>query len=226
MLFGMRNIIKTIRPLARLGAAAGVLGLTTLAVAPTASAQPVPGIIIVDVMIVNDDGGTLTNPDVTFTHTNGANALVDGTDPNVIKCLTSDGGECYINSAPIGPGVLTVPAVPGYTVAITCTTPASNERFALRTDAPTSADFTGVEFGEIFCVILLDDEAPTDTTTTTTTTTTLAPTTTVAPTTAPSTTLAVVLPATGADDSGFLALVALGLLAGGFTTMGFARRKA
>lgn len=205
------------------------LGCGLVAALPShASAQAVPGIVIIDVMIVNDDGGTLTNPEVGFSHTNdsGQQTVTSGTDDDPAKCLTSDGATCHIGTGPIGPGSVIVPPVEGYTISTQCVS-----QFAPTT--ASGATFDLAEAGEVLCVIMLDDIAPTAATTTTVAaTTTLAPTTTaipptVAPVTVPPPTPApaIELPETGPEDSGTLALFAAALLAAGVGTMGLSRRR-
>lgn len=198
-------------------------GLIAATVPSIAGAQAVPGIVLIDVMIVNDDGGTLTNPGAGFSHTNNAGGDTAGTDDDPIKCLSSDGANCYIADGPIGPGSVSVPPIDGYTIDTQCVAQDA-------TSTAAGATFDLAERGEVFCVIMLDDIAPVAPTTSTTTT--LAPTTTAAPTTvAPATTPPVtpapttVLPETGPDDAGFLALIALALLAAGVGTIGLSRRR-
>lgn len=225
----------------RHAAAAAVAALVGFGAGQSVSAQSNEAVIVVDVMVVNDDGGTLDGTTVTFEHTAIGGGTTGGTDNDAdTKCLTTDGGTCYIAAIPTGPGELTSAPVDGYTTTITCT----SDDGSSTTDGAT---WDTVTFGEIFCVVMLDDiaptattaptttAAPTTTTTLPTTTTTVAPTTaapttaaptTAAPVTAPATTTAPVmeLPETGGGDSTTLAWTAIALLALGAGSMRIARR--
>lgn len=206
---------------------------TTIAVAAAAaspvSAQSDPeGIVLVDVMVVNDNGGTNDGTAVPFSHEGLGGATSAGTDPDPAKCLSSDGASCYIGSIPVGPGALDVPDVPGYTVTVDCVSGGG-------TSTATGATWDVAEFGEIFCVVMLDDVAPT---TTTAAPTTLAPTTTVAPTTPPTTVAATTpvapptttaipapaLPETGPRDTALIALLGFACIMLGAGTVRIARR--
>ncbi len=99
-----------------IGAAALSLGVGS------AAAQTDEALVLVDVVVVNDSGGTLDPTTVEFDHPDLAGGRTTGTDGNPdFTCLTSDSGECYIQSIPTGPGDLGVPPVDGYTVTVDCT---------------------------------------------------------------------------------------------------------
>lgn len=238
----------SIRLSRRCAAALAVSAAVSIGVGGTAAAQVDEAIVLVDVMVINDDGGTLDGTTVPFVHTALGGGTTGGTDNDVdFKCLTSDGTNCYIMAIPTGAGELTVDPVDGYTTTITCTSD-----FGAST--VSGATWDAASLGEIFCVVMLDDDAPTAVTTTTTTTTTLPETTTTAPettttvpettttvaatTTAPAATVApatttapttmptpvMELPETGPTDSSTLAVVAIALMALGGGTLRIARR--
>lgn len=180
-----------------------------------------------------------------------------------LECLTSDSGSCYIASIPIGVGELIVPPVDGYTTTIECrvdeigaldteapaeSTDADNDDAdasltaaegeqelvaGLALSTASGATWDADDRAEIFCLVTLDDDAPTTPTTT-------APPTTAAPTTAPPETTPPVtevpttpapapaptgiLPSTGPSDNTMLALFALLLVLSGAGIVRFARR--
>ena len=226
-------------PLRRFATALALVASTSLigvSFSSGVSAQAIPGIVLIDVMIINDDGGSLTNPEVGFSHTNntGQDTETSGTDDDPVKCLSSDAPNCHIADGPIGPGSVTVPPIDGYTIDIQCVA-------EFPPSTATGATFDLADGGEVYCVVMLDDIEPTvPTSSTTTTTTTTTPTTTIAPTTtlAPTTTAApptappstpdptTELPSTGLDDTGTLTLVAFALLVAGIAATGLTRRRA
>lgn len=221
------------------------LTATTTAVllvgAAPALAQSDEAVIVVDVMVVNDDGGTLDGTTVVFEHPTPGGGTATGSDNNVDqKCLTTDGGECYIASIPTGPGELTVTPVDGYTITIDCILPeplgnvvdrnvAGGEIVEAGTALGTASGATwdADAFEEIFCTIMLDDDPETPTTTTTTTTTTTVAPTTAAPTTPPPPSIPApetVLPETGTSQTTWIALIGALALALGVGTVRLARR--
>jgi LPXTG-motif cell wall-anchored protein len=216
-----------------------------------AHAQSAEAVIVVDVMVVNDDGGTLDGTTVVFEHPALGGGVATGSDNNVdLKCLTTDGSECYITSIPTGPGELTVTPVDGYTVTVDCSIPEPLVTIAEISDLNGDIVEAGTALGtasgstwdvdtfeEVFCTVMLDDNpetttttaAPTTTTTTTSTTTTS---TTIAPTTAAPTVPPpppvpapdTVLPETGTSQSTWIALIGALALALGLGTVRLARR--
>lgn len=213
---------------------------------PAFAYQTDEAIIVVDVMVVNDNGGTNDGTTVPFVHPALAGGTTTGMDSNTdVKCLTTDGGECYIQSIPVGAGEITVEPVPGYTITIECRTegtlntdgggePVEDLDAEVAAATASGSTWTADPNTEIFCTVMLDDDAPVDTTTTTaatttTTTTTTLPPTTIAPTTAAPTTIptpepAVALPETGPSHVGWIGLVAVMFLALGTGTIRLARR--
>lgn len=189
---------------------------------------PFDGTLVVEKVVVNDDGGTATAADFT------AEVYLDG------EVLDLDGtcdanGDCLSVTLPVGEYRIGETGPAGYTPTVACSVTAEPD-YAIGTTPPNglvdneaiAGDAALVEVvpnGEVTCVITNDDVAPT-TTTTAPTTTAPAPTTTdaggqpVVPTT-----LAPVLPPTGSSTSNWvMAILAAGLLATGTTLVALRRR--
>jgi hypothetical protein len=193
------------------------------------------GDIVVEKVVVNDDGGTATAADFTaevFRESDGA---------LVVDEVCGATGDCIAETLPIGEYRIGESGPGGYTPTVACTvTEEPDGPPPIGTFPPLDEAIPGDDalatvepFGEVTCVITNDD--PTTTTSTTSTTTTTTTTTTVLATTTtdlggqpvvPST-VAPILPPTGPNDSnGTMAVVALVLLAVGGALLALRRRPA
>jgi LPXTG-motif cell wall-anchored protein len=181
------------------------------------------GDLIVEKVVVNDDGGTATADQFTAEIYREA----DGTMVTSQQCAAN--GDCLSETLPIGEYRIGESGPSGYTPTVVCTeTSEPTPLPGISTVPPLVEAIPGAEAlatverdGEVTCVITNDDP-------TTTTTTMLATTTTdlggqpVVPTT-----LAPILPATGPNDSnGTMAVIALVLLAVGGSLLALRRRPA
>jgi LPXTG-motif cell wall-anchored protein len=190
---------------------------------------PFEGTLIVEKVVVNDDGGTATAADFTAeVYLDGEALDLDGT------CAAN--GDCLSVTVPVGEYRIGETGPTGYTPSVACsvtgepdhtivTTPPNGPigREAIAGDA---ALVEVVPNGEVTCVITNDDIATTPTTTTPTTTTPAPTTTDVGGQPVTPTTLAPALPATGPADgtNSMLIVVALGLLTIGGSLMALRRR--
>ncbi len=174
--------------------------------------------LMVDVIVVNDDGGQLAIDAFRFQHPTASGDLTAGSDFDPLICDTVGGDECYSREIPVGPGELSISVARSeYTITIECrvedqpvqatadTQPTEVDESALvaasAASTATGASWDADPFAAIFCLITADDIAD-DTTTTeppatdppATTIPDPAPTT-VAPTTVAPTTVAPTVPA-------------------------------
>lgn len=189
---------------------------------------PFDGSLVVEKVVVNDDGGTATAADFT------AEVYLDG------QALDLDGtcdanGDCLTATLPVGEYRIGETGPTGYTASVACSVTAEPD-YAIITTPPNglvdneaiAGDAALVEVvpnGEVTCVITNDDVAPTPTTTAPTTTTPAPTTTDVGGQPVTPTTLAPVLPPTGSSTSNWvMAILAAGLLATGTTLVALRRR--
>ncbi len=189
------------------------------------------GRVVVDKVVVNDDGGTATADDFTaevFTDPGGVLAVSN-------QCAAD--GSCIDDSLPIGDYRIGESGPDGYTANVSCVVTEQPIDPPINTDPPeiqvreaipgADAAFEIGPLGEVTCTITNDDDPqPTTTTTTTTTTppTTAAPTTQPPPPTPPTTPTAN-LPATGSSSTSLpIVAIALGLIATGGSLIAVRRR--
>ena len=181
------------------------------------------GDIVVEKVVVNDDGGTAKAEDFK------AEVFLesDGSEATSAQCVAD--GSCIDEALPIGEYRVGETGPAGYTASVVCEVTQKSETPEIGTSTPTlppwifptealSGDAALFELepgGGVTCVITNnDDPAPTTTTTT------------VAPTTTDQAQVPPLLPATGGDSDSLGLMAALGammLLMGG--TLLFARRR-
>jgi len=185
------------------------------------------GDIVVDKVVVNDDGGTATEVDFT------AEVYLEAGGDAVVAEQCSADGSCIEQELAIGEYRIGESGPPGYSASVVCEVTTEPDPPGLGTVVPTLPPWGGDRellpgddglfelepFGAVTCTITNNDNPQPTTTTTTTTTTTVAPTTT-------DQAQAPILPATGADSGSLGLMTALGvamLLLGG--TLLAARRR-